>query len=93
MSLIKINTIPESERDKIKICEIQIDQRGLANHLISRDILTLLDLKNFIIKEGINGFYKRQGFGSRSCKALIELLNHVYPSLVINKSYIKYTYK
>tara|TARA_B100000519_G_C14004009_1_gene325378 strand:- start:43 stop:318 length:276 start_codon:yes stop_codon:yes gene_type:complete len=91
--MIKINTLTEEEIDKIKICEIQIKQRGLANHLISRDIFTLLDLKNFIIKEGINGFYKRQGFGLRSCDALIELLNHAYPNLIINKSSIKYTYK
>tara|TARA_R100000231_G_scaffold59143_1_gene48635 strand:+ start:298 stop:573 length:276 start_codon:yes stop_codon:yes gene_type:complete len=91
--MIKINTLTPLEIDKVKICEIQIDQRGVANHLISRDILTLLDLKNFVIKEGINGFYKRSGFGIRSCNAVIELLNHAYPDLVIHKSSIKYTYK
>ena len=48
---------------------------------------------SFVIKEGINGFYKRSGFGIRSCNAVIELLNHAYPDLVIHKSSIKYTYK
>ena len=59
----------------------------------TRFCFLLLDLKNFVMKEGINGFYKRSGFGIRSCNAVIELLNHAYPDLVIHKSSIKYTYK
>ena len=87
--MIKINTLSEREIDNIKINEIDLSSR-IKNHLVYRDIKTLLDLKNFVKNKGINGLYCIQGFGSVSKTKVIELLNHAYPNLQISKS--KYTF-
>ena len=87
--MIKINTLTEDEIDKIKINEIDLSSR-IQNHLVYKDIKTLLDLKNFVENKGINGLYQIGGFGTVSRTRVIELLNHAYPNLQISQS--KYTF-
>ena len=88
--MIKINTLNEDQINKIKINEIDLSSR-IKNHLVYRDIKTLLDLKNFVENKGINGLYQIGGFGSVSKKSVIELLNHAYPNLRMSES--KYTFR
>tara|TARA_R110002020_G_scaffold402679_1_gene612812 strand:+ start:210 stop:521 length:312 start_codon:yes stop_codon:yes gene_type:complete len=88
--IIKINTLTEEEIDKIKINEINLSSR-IQNHLVYKDIKTLLDLKNFVKNKGINSLYEIGGFGNISLTTITELLNHAYPNLQISQ--LKYTFK
>ena len=88
--MIKINTLNEEQINKIKINEIDLSSR-IKNHLVYKDIKTLLDLKKFVEDHGINGLYMIGGFGSVSKTKIIELLNHAYPDLQISES--KYTFE
>ena len=76
--MIKINTLTEQQIDNIPICEIDLGSR-IINILFVKDIKTLLDLKNFVIKEGMFGLYRLQGFGSVAKNNVQQLLKHSYP--------------
>ena len=88
--MIKINTLTEEQINKININEINLSTR-IRNHLVYRNIRTLLDLKNFVENNGINSLYAIAGFGRISQNQTIKLLNHAYPNLKISQK--KYTFE
>ena len=96
--MIKINTIPESERDSIKLVEIDLSSRILDAILYktnfqhfdneTQDIITLLDLKKFVLKNHTR-LLRIPNFGMKSYKEVLSLLEHAYPNVSFNNNFVK----
>tara|TARA_R100001086_G_C11728341_1_gene228955 strand:- start:119 stop:430 length:312 start_codon:yes stop_codon:yes gene_type:complete len=103
--MIKINTIPESERDLIKLVDIDLSSRILDAILNktnfhhfdneTQDIITLLDLKKFVLKNHTS-LMRIPNFGRKSYKEVLSLLEHAYPNVSFNNhlvKHVKYTFR
>ena len=91
--MIKINTLTKEQIDNIPIMDIELDSRilnGIVNannreHIDNREIVTLLDLKNFVLEYN-TALLKVPNLGRKSFRTIIKLLEHAYPNTSFNKN-------
>ena len=92
--MIQINTLTDQQINNIPIRNIHLGVRT-KNILINKNINTLEDLKNLVLKKGFVEIIVLPGCGTISQNTIKKLLKHSYPN--INFDYYvndeKYTFE
>ena len=78
--MIPINTLTEQQINNIPIRNIYLEVRT-KNILINKNINTLEDLKNLVLKKGFFEIIRLPGCGTISQNTIKKLLKHSYPNI------------